>query len=57
MRRTSMTLSPNYMTYLDVIYICQDCETETFETDLREPCEGYGTVCACGSDNLTQKEN
>ena len=52
-----MTLSPNYMTYLDVIYICQDCETETFETDLREPCEGYGTVCSCGSDNLTQKEN
>lgn len=53
----SMTISHSYMTYLDVIYICQDCETETFETDLCEPCEGYGTLCACGSDNLKQKEN
>lgn len=43
--------------YLDVLFVCQDCEMETFESQLCEPCEGYGTVCACGSDNLKQKEN
>ena len=43
--------------YLDVLFVCQDCEMETFESQLCEPYEGYGTVCACGSNNLKQKEN
>ena len=46
-----------YHKHLDVLYVCQDCERETFESQLCEPCEGYGTLCACGSDNLKQKEN
>ena len=41
----------------DVLFVCQDCEMETFESQLCEPYEGYGTLCACGSDNLKQKEN